>query len=197
MMKRRLLVFISCAVLLAVCAHFFVQFLEFHQSKIDSGGIVFNDPILGVMPRGDVSLYIFSITYGSILLFLLLRLKKPMEIAKFGMSIAFMLLLRMLTMTLLPLSEPTDLVSLNDPILYDVVFSNEITADLFFSGHTAFLFTIYFLSKKPMYLILGTLLGFLLMTQRVHYSIDIIAAIPFSYLITRVVQFVFKKMKVE
>jgi membrane-associated phospholipid phosphatase len=103
----------------------------------------------------------------------------------------------MMTMTLLPLEEPTDLVSLTDPVLYGVIFSNEITADLFFSGHTAFVFTIFFLSKKKIYLVLGSILGILLMVQRVHFSIDILAAIPFSYLIARVVDFTFKKSGVE
>jgi membrane-associated phospholipid phosphatase len=55
-------------------------------------------------------------------------------------------------------------------------------ADLFFSGHTALVFAIYLLSgKKWPFLLLSIVIGTLLVMQRVHYSIDVIAAFPFAW----------------
>lgn len=194
MKRKELYTLLISLVFLALSGQIFVHFVIYHQDKINKSGIVFNDFILDILPRGDFSYFIFGITYSSLLIFIFSRLKKLRELSKFAVVYGVILLTRTITLSLVPLREPVDLVSLNDPVLYDVIFSGEITADLFYSGHTAFVFSMYFLSKKPLYLVLGITVGFLLMMQRVHYSIDIVAAIPFAYLIAKLVDRLFGKL---
>lgn len=193
-MKRiELISLLVTLVILAVSGQVFIHFLIYHQTKVNDVGIRFNDYILDLFPVGDFSIYIFGITYSCLLVFLLLRISKIKELSKFALAYTLILLTRIVTLTLVPLKEPSSLVSLNDPILYDFIFSSEITADLFYSGHTALVFTMFFLSKKLIYAILGSILGILLMMQRVHYSIDIAVAIIFSFMIVQFVQWIFAK----
>ena len=105
-----------------------------------------------------------------------------------------MLLLRILTLSLLPLKESGDIIYLQDPFLNNLIYPGEIDSDLFFSGHTGLILIFFFLSKKWIFAILAGTIGLLLMIQRVHYSIDIIAALPFSYLIVKLVTFLTSKL---
>lgn len=88
-------------------------------------------------------------------------------------------------MTLLPLAEPENLVFLEDPFLNELIYSGEITTDLFFSGHVGLVFLAAFLSEKRWYyMVLGSMLAVLLLVQHIHYSIDVLAAVPIAYLIS-------------
>jgi membrane-associated phospholipid phosphatase len=99
------------------------------------------------------------------------------------------LLFRILTLSLVPLREPLDLIFLEDPFLNDLIYPGRIVRDLFFSGHTALIFSMFLLSgKKLIFLILTIIVGFSLMIQRVHFSIDVFAAIPFAYLAVFIVK---------
>ena len=104
-------------------------------------------------------------------------------------SYALLLLFRIVTLSILPLKEPEMLVYLEDPFLNNLIYPGNIDADLFFSGHTGLVFILFFLTRKIIFIALGVILGFLLMIQRVHYSIDIIAAVPFAYVIVKSVEF--------
>lgn len=197
MNRKKLLTFLASLLFLAGTGELFIRFALYHQENINRSGYAFNDSVLNLFPRGDFSVYIFGITYSSLLIYILFSLTKINEVSKFAVAYGLILLTRIITLTLVPLREPIGLVSLNDPILYKMIFDGEITADLFYSGHTAFVFAMFFLSKKYIFLILGIVVGTLLMMQRVHYSIDIAAAIPFAYLIARSVTWMFKKLGLE
>ena len=197
MKRKQLYTLLFSLVFLALSAQIFINFMTYHQGRVNDSGIPFTDFILNFLPRGDFSVYIFGLTYGSIGLFVISRLKSVNEISKFALAGGIMMLTRMATMTLVPLKEPVDIVSLNDPILYNILFNGEITADLFYSGHTAFIFLLYFLSKRFIYLIAGITIGLLVMMQRVHYSIDVAVAIPFAYLIVFLVNKIIKQPVVD
>lgn len=95
----------------------------------------------------------------------------------------------MVTLSLIPLREPLDLIFLEDPFMNDLIYPRRIVRDLFFSGHTALIFSMFLLSgKKLVFLILTIIVGVSLMIQRVHFSIDVFAAIPFAYLAVFVVK---------
>ena len=179
--------FIGATLFLALCALVFIPFLEFHEARVDAGGILFSDPVFQFLPVADCSVSIFSITYGSLVLFLLTDLRKFERIPKFMASYGLLLLFRMITLSILPLKEPDTLVYLQDPFLNNLIYPGNIDADLFFSGHTGTVFLLYFLTRKWWYALLGILLGILLMIQRVHYSIDIIAAIPIALITVKLV----------
>lgn len=171
---------------LALSAYVFTQFLAHHEIQVQTIGIPFNDPIMNVFPAVDVSVFIFSITYGSMVLYAVLERKKSLFAHRIFIAYALLLWIRIVTLWLIPLAVPEDFILLKDPFLNNLIYPGDIRADLFFSGHAGLLFTLYFISKHWSFLILGIILCFLLMMQRVHYSIDVIAAFPFSYLIVRI-----------
>ena len=79
------------------------------------------------------------------------------------------------------------ILPLHDLFLKNTFYCQEVLLkDLFFSGHTASVFLLYFLIPqkwvKRVLLAGGLTLGFLLMHQHVHYTIDIVAAPFFSWI---------------
>jgi membrane-associated phospholipid phosphatase len=100
-------------------------------------------------------------------------------------------LLRIITISIIPLDPPNGLIILKDPItsLSYGGSSVFITKDLFFSGHTANLFMFYLClqKKRDKLFALSTslLVGLLVLVQHVHYSIDVIGAIVFTYLLVK------------
>ncbi len=174
--------FIVVSVLLSLTAALFVRFLAFHEVRAERLGWMFDDPMYRILPIVESSVFIFSITYGSLIAYMTIYRKVPHAFALLMSTYAFILLFRMVTLSLLPLVVHQDLIYLEDPFLNDWIYPSRIVADLFFSGHTALVFAIYLLSgKKWPFLLLSVVIGFLLVMQRVHYSIDVIAAFPFAW----------------
>ncbi|MFN5912416.1 MAG: hypothetical protein ACK45H_13835, partial [Bacteroidota bacterium] len=171
--------------LLGVAGLLFIPFLAFHEKRANELAWEIADPIAELLPASDVSLPIFSITYGAILLYLISAFRKEYFIPRLMLSYAIILLLRMLTLTILPLKAPDSYVYLQDPFLNNLIYPGHIRNDLFFSGHTALVFAIFLLSgRKWIFLLLTIFTGILVMVQRVHYSFDVLAAIPFAWLST-------------
>ncbi len=174
--------FIIISVLLSLMAAIFVRFLAFHEVRAERLDWMFDDPAYHVLPIVDSSVLIFTITYGSLIAYLTIYRKVPHAFALLMSSYALILLFRIVTLSLLPLVVHKDLIYLEDPFLNDWIYPSRIVADLFFSGHTALVFAIYLLSgKKWPFLLLSVVIGTLLVMQRVHYSIDVIAAFPFAW----------------
>lgn len=177
--------------LLGIISFLFVYFLEFQELRADRLKWLFNDPLFAILPRKDVSVVIFSLTYGSLIGYFFLERKKEHMLSSLFIVYALILLFRIVTLSLLPLKEPADMVFLHDPFLNELIYRSKIDADLFFSGHTALMIGIFYLSgKKHIFLISSIAVGILLMVQRVHYSIDILAAYPFAYLAYRLAQYI-------
>lgn len=180
---------------LAGAAALFNAFLAHNEKFASVHGIAFNDPIMNALPALNVSVFIFSITYGSILLYAFLERKKAFFVERAVVAYAAVLLLRIGTISLLPLRPPEDLVFLEDPFLNELIYPGRIVCDLFFSGHTSLLMILFFLSKRWIFAALGLVLALLLMVQRVHYSIDVLAAVPFTFLIVLSVEkLLFKRL---
>jgi len=171
--------------LLALSAYVFTRYLTYNEAFVVNNGIQFNDPLMNALPAIDVSLFIFGITYGSMLLYFFSEFKTPLFMHRIFVAYAVLLWFRIVALWLLPLAVPEDFILLVDPFLNNWIYPGDIRADLFFSGHAGLLFVMYFLSKNWLFLVLGISMSFLLMIQRVHYSIDVIAAFPFSYFVVR------------
>ncbi len=96
---------------------------------------------------------------------------------------------RMLTITFLPLDPPAGLIPLKDPLssLFYGGPSVFVSKDLFFSGHTSGQFMIFLCLQgkkdKLIALIATILVAVLVLIQHVHYTIDVLAAFVFTYLI--------------
>ncbi|MFK7786039.1 MAG: phosphatase PAP2-related protein [Crocinitomicaceae bacterium] len=196
MSQKKLL--IASLLFLLTCAVLFALFLPFHEARVDELLWYFDDPAFKMLPARDVSIPIFSITYGTIIVYAILNRKEKYFISKMAFSYGLLLIFRFLTLSLLPLKEPETIVYLEDPFLNTFIYQGTIDSDLFFSGHTALVCLVFFHTKKWKWLfaVLGATLGVLLMIQRVHYSIDILAALPFAFLTVKIVDFaIYSRLK--
>lgn len=149
-------------------------------------GVVLNDSLLKYIPAKDVSVLIFTVLYGMIS-FLLYRMSKNTIMCLTALwSFIFLCLARIITITLVQLNPPVDIIHLADPCSILFYHSNVITKDLFFSGHTAtvFLAALCLEQKrdKVIAFIASGIIAVLLLIQHVHYTIDVLAAPFFMWL---------------
>lgn len=189
--RKPLYYFLFSALFLLLVVLIFIPFMAYHQAKIDAGsGIKHQDLVLEALPPVDLSLYIFLVTYGSVISFVILYRKDVLRLGHLLFGYGILLLLRIISMSLLPLSEPESLVNLKDPFLNDLIYPGAITSDLFFSGHVGMLFLLCFLSDyKLIYAFIGIILSLMLLFQHIHYSIDVLVAIPVAYFVVRLVRY--------
>ncbi|WP_316811807.1 phosphatase PAP2-related protein [Pedobacter heparinus] len=159
--------------------HFFLR-IEAREGK------TLNDWVLAQLPAIDVSVYIFIILYAMIGLFLYRMSKNTLMCLTALWAFIFLCAARILTITLVPLNPPADIIDLADPCSIFFYRSNVITKDLFFSGHTATMFLgALCLEKKNdkiIAFIATVVIAGLLLIQHVHYTADILAAPVFTWL---------------
>ena len=95
----------------------------------------------------------------------------------------------MTCIALISLNPPAGLIPMADPITNQFYGAHYITHDLFFSGHTTTVFLIFLCLKNKtdrLYtLIASVILGFLLLIQHVHYTVDVLAAPVLTYAVFR------------
>jgi len=164
---------------------FFFQAIERRQ------GVQLHDFLLARLPAINVSNYIFIIIWGMGLLTLARAIQKPAIYVKYIWLYGAICVTRLLTIALIPLDAPAKLVELVDPLTGIFYGHATITKDLFFSGHVSTLLTMYYcLDKKwdkTMALTSAFIVGVLLLIQHVHYTIDVLAAPVFAFLLNKIV----------
>ena len=163
-------------------------YLPFFFKKIEArDGAYIADPLLELIQPRDLSLIIFICIWGVTLLLFLRCLKRPMMFIGTIYGFVVLYMMRLMTITLIPLNPPSGLIPLVDP-LSNIFYGKGtfITKDLFFSGHTScqFLAFLCFNSKrdKILALISTTVVGSLVLVQHVHYTVDVVAAIPLTFI---------------
>jgi membrane-associated phospholipid phosphatase len=150
-------------------------------------GIVLQDYVLDAIPAIDVSIPTFVIIWSVVVLVFYRIYQNPRLFLLIAYGFILMCLARILTISLLPLNPPAGIITLKDPIANIAYGGNGIfiTKDLFYSGHTGnmFLFFLCLEAKwdKIIALTASLLIGFLVLIQHIHYSIDVIAAFIFTY----------------
>jgi hypothetical protein len=160
-------------------------FYHFIQSR---PGRLLADPLLDLLPVRDMSSVTFALIFGSVGLTLAYLLPRPRPLLRVLWAYFFLQLLRMLTLWLLPLEPPTDLVVLRDPVMDHIfkVTTQPIVRDLFFSGHTATMVLLVLAIQGRRWRWAMTLasvaVGVLVLVQRVHYTYDVLAAPLFAWL---------------
>jgi hypothetical protein len=163
---------------------FFLSLFVFHEVLIFvelSEGIVFNDPLFPLFVASDYSPIIFFLTYGSLLSFLIATYHQPFRWPLYMQGYAVMVFLRAASVFLFPLAEPPGAVPLNDPVLSTFFYPGGYTPrDLFFSGHVGTILLFAWLTPQKvvrlLLLLVALVTGVLLVLQKVHYSIDVLAA---------------------
>jgi hypothetical protein len=176
--------FITTVCVLISFMFIFPYFFDFIESR---KGKLLNDFILDMLPAKDVSTLVFSLLYFAVISWLIISIKNPVVLLAGMQTYAMVTILRLITIPLFPLEPPVDYIPLREPFVQFFTHGGRIIShDLFFSGHmTTILFCYYTTLKgafKRIYFALAFAIGLLLMIQRVHYSIDILAAPLFTWL---------------
>lgn len=174
------------SVFLALMLSFFPLFFSLIEKR---DGVMLHDFVLSNIPTYDVSLLTFIIIWGMTIFLWIRCIQKPAIFIVALYSLILLFLVRMVTISLVPLNPPAGLIPMRDPIssLFYGGPKVFITKDLFFSGHTSTQLMIYFcLEKKKdklIALMCTLLVGALVLIQHVHYTIDVVAALLFTGLI--------------
>lgn len=154
----------------------------FFQHIEQRNGMQLNDILLSNIPAINVSLPIFIIIWSTALLTFFRATRQPEILITFLFSFFLLSILRIGSITLVPLNPPKDLIPLVDPLTNTFYGGSFISKDLFFSGHVATQVLMCLCLKKRMDKLLTAIsalsVGILVLLQHVHYTIDIIAA-PF------------------
>ncbi len=152
-------------------------------------GIRLTDKLLDFFPSQDFSVYIFMLLYASLFTVLVTHLNRPKVVLRVLEMHLFVAIVRQICILLLALEPPVGMIVLRDIFLENTVYPKHspMTKDLFFSGHAASIW-IYFLCAekkylKSLFLLATILMGFMLLSMRIHYSYDVFGAIFFTTLI--------------
>jgi hypothetical protein len=165
-----------------------IAFLPYYFAFIEARkGIVLNDLVLNFIESANVSILTFIIIWSLSLWYLIKSFKDPALILLIIWGFNILSISRIISIYLVPLEPPTDLVELIDPITNQFYGAKFITKDLFFSGHTATLVCLALcLKNKRDQMIVFTgavIVGILVLIQHVHYTIDVVAAFIFPFLL--------------
>lgn len=164
----------------------FLAFLRWGIALISSfearHGRVLADPILQALPPRDFSVPIFALIYSAIIITVFRLFWQPARLL-FGLQAGLLILvMRTISLYLVPLEPPPGMILLEDPFIAWVFGSEQNVAvkDLFFSGHVAIMSVLIFVTESGYwrkYLVTATVLvATFIAWQHVHYSVDIFAA---------------------
>ncbi|MEO8232636.1 MAG: phosphatase PAP2-related protein [Ignavibacteriota bacterium] len=169
---------IVLAIVLTSLANF-INFVEARQ------GVVLPDPILNLFNPIDLTWLIFALIYLSLIAAIAALIKNPKQLIIAIQLYTLMVVVRMIAMYLMPLEPPQKMIMLNDPLVEFFGTGQTLTKDLFFSGHTATLFILFLVSEKKVFKIIFLIstiaVAISVLLQHVHYTIDVFAAIFFTY----------------
>lgn len=169
-----------------------VSFLPyfFHTIIGPKPGMRINDLVLNAFAPQDHSWIIFGLIYLSLVVTIQGIYRKP-EMVLLGLKCYLLLtLLRMVSMFVLTLEVPEGIIPLHDPLVDVIAYGgNVFNKDLFFSGHVATLTLFVLLEERPMLkailFVNAMLVAGLVLLQRVHYTMDVLAAPFITYLVVR------------
>ena len=157
----------------------------FYQAIEQRNGISFNDYLLSWLPAYDLSIYIFTVIWSMTLLTFSRFKQDPNIFLTFLWGFILINLSRFVSIGLIPLNAPADLIPIHDPISNHFYGPKFITKDLFFSGHTAAMFLMFLCLKKRTDKILALLatiiIGIAVLIQHVHYTMDVVMAPVITY----------------
>ncbi len=180
--RLKIVILVVSFLLVALSLHFAAVFICGIESR---KGFAFDDPLLSIFKPIDLTWLIFFVLYFSVFFVLIHLIFKPEKLLLGFFSYTLLLGLRILSMYLLPLDPPKNIIPLTDPIIENFGTDITLTRDLFFSGHTSLMVLLFLLSEGKLakiILFIGILIvGLGVMLQNVHYSVDVLVAVFASY----------------
>lgn len=169
-------------ILLLLILFFLTNFLNFVEER---PGVVFTDPVLSLFNPVDLTWLTFALIYITLLTAVVSFSLKPERLLFAFQLYTLMVCVRIAAMYLLPLEPPATIIILNDPFVEFFGTGQTLTKDLFFSGHTATLFILFLVEEKKIlrsvFLICTVVVAINVLIQHVHYTIDVFAAVFFTY----------------
>lgn len=174
--------FIASAVFLAIVLFVLTRFLEAIERR---PGIILPDPLLMLFQPMNLTWLTFLLVYAGLIAAFIVLLRYPYHFMHGMQTYAFLVLVRMAAMYLVPLDPPPGHIELKDPLVEFFGGGRTLSRDLFFSGHTATLFLLALIVPvrplKIAYLIGTAAVAMCVILQHVHYTIDVFAALFFAY----------------
>jgi hypothetical protein len=129
--------------------------------------------------------------YSCTLLTIVTNYKNPQVIAQGLATFSLITWLRMLAIYLFTLEAPGGMIFLKDPFLSFIVYPQYFVKDLFFSGHVSSMVVFILIEPNKFLRWIKTaatvMVGFLILAQHVHYTLDVVAAPFFTYGVYRLV----------
>lgn len=180
--KRNRFELVITLFLLAVVLTSLANFLNYVEAR---KGVLLPDPLLNLFNPIDLTWLTFALIYVSLSVAIATLSKNPKRLLFAVQLYTFMVAVRILAMYLLPLQPPEKMIILNDPLVEFFGTGQTLTKDLFFSGHTATLLILFLISEKKIiktiFLISTIVVAIAVLLQHVHYTIDVFAAVFFTY----------------
>ncbi|OOQ61211.1 hypothetical protein BC343_21435 [Mucilaginibacter pedocola] len=178
----------SKILLASVVTIFILSGMPFFFGYIEKrNGVVLNDWLLARIPSYNVSIIIFALIWGMGGLIVSRALYNPNIYIRYAWTLFFVNLTRMATILLFALNPPHGMVYLIDPISGIFYGNKVITKDLFYSGHTSTMVLVFLCLEKRRDKIISFIATIsvmvLLLIQHIHYTIDVLAAPVFVYII--------------
>ncbi len=166
-----------------------IRVMDFMETQ---PGARIDDPILALLPPTDMTWPLTFLIYSNLMLLLWGNRNHPKELLMAMQTYSLMIFARTVTLYTFPLEAPEGIIPLADPLVqWKSEYSIVHTKDLFFSGHTATVFMCFLTTvsrwMRVWFLIATVLVGFFVLLQHVHYTIDVLAAPFVSYLCYRLV----------
>ena len=163
----------------------FNRFFDFVEAR---QGALLNDYVLNILPSYNVSWIVFFFLYSGIIFGIYYHLSHPKTILIIFQTYIIVSLLRICTITLFPLEPPEGYLPLREPFVQLFTSGGRIISkDLFFSGHMSTILSLFFASHRKyvrtFLLFCSLMVGVMVLIQHVHYTIDVIVAVPATYLI--------------
>ena len=169
---------------LVLIVAFFPMFFHYVEQR---SGYTINDWLLLQIPAVDISVPIFILIWSTVFLALITAFKNPQFLLTLLYAYCLLCICRYISISLVPLEAPSGLIHLADPLSNQAYGNVFITKDLFFSGHTSTLFLIYLCldkrTAKYFALTASIFTGAFLLIQHVHYTIDVLAAPIFAWMV--------------
>ncbi|MBS1490783.1 MAG: hypothetical protein JSS93_09670 [Bacteroidetes bacterium] len=191
--KRFLIYFFLSLAGLVAFALFLPYFFNF--ILLPKPGQQLTDPVLNFFIPKDWSVEIFILIYFSAIISIISNLYKPKILLLGLQSYVLVNFMRLTSLYLFTLEAPEGIIPLADPFLSLFAYGQEVyVKDLFFSGHASTLAVLFLIEERRFikwFIFCASLsMSLFLIWQRVHYSIDIIGAYFFSYIVVRVFRYI-------
>lgn len=173
----------ECAVTIGALILTLGSYARFLSDVESRTGVVLNDPVHALVGPFNFTWPIFILLYGALVITLVALRSQPEAMFRALRGYLIVVSVRILMMWATPFDPPATMIPLDDPFV--ALFAGNgvtLTRDLMFSGHTSLLcLAALCLPQRKLRIALGfaaLAVGAMVITQHVHYTIDVLVA-PF------------------